>query len=203
MVTPLDCASTKVLLFTQRLTYPTLTQMVENGEDMSRYRYKFGKNEAGNDEFGLGEAKEKMVNLYPAYLKKTARAYLIPDEIGAYKLSLQMLAIDPFGIFALILTPTRELALQIGDQFAAFGRQLKLQCCVVIGGRHQMAQAQELSRRPHVLIATPGRLADHIESDPSGIARLLKTIRFLVLDEADRMLDGQYATQVDICTQFD
>uniref|UniRef100_A0A183BL91 RNA helicase n=1 Tax=Globodera pallida TaxID=36090 RepID=A0A183BL91_GLOPA len=111
---------------------------------------------------------------------------------------LQQLAIDPFGIFALILTPTRELALQIGDQFAAFGRQLKLQSCVVIGGRHQMAQAQELSRRPHVLIATPGRLADHIESDPSGIARLLKTIRFLVLDEADRMLDGQYATQLKV-----
>jgi ATP-dependent RNA helicase DDX49/DBP8 len=59
-----------------------------------------------------------------------------------------------------------------------------------------MVQAQELARRPHIVIATPGRLMDHIKSDPNGIAQLLKTIRFLVLDEADRMLDGQYALQV-------
>ncbi|KAL3089491.1 hypothetical protein niasHS_006875 [Heterodera schachtii] len=111
---------------------------------------------------------------------------------------LQQLAIDPYGIFALVLTPTRELALQIGDQFSAFGRQLKLQCSVIIGGRHQMAQAQELSRRPHIVIATPGRLVDHIESDRNGLARLLRTIRFLVLDEADRMLDDQYASQLKV-----
>jgi ATP-dependent RNA helicase DDX49/DBP8 len=66
------------------------------------------------------------------------------------------LAVDPYGIFALILTPTRELAFQIGEQFEAFGRQLSLKCSIIVGGRHQMAQAQELCRRPHILIATPG-----------------------------------------------
>lgn len=110
---------------------------------------------------------------------------------------LQQLAVDPFGIFALILTPTRELAFQIGEQFTVLGRQLNLKCSVIVGGRHQMTQAQELARRPHILIATPGRLADHILSDPNGIAHVLKTIRFFVLDEADRMLDGQYALQLE------
>ncbi|KAI1709950.1 DEAD/DEAH box helicase domain-containing protein [Ditylenchus destructor] len=109
---------------------------------------------------------------------------------------LEKLAVDPFGIFALVLTPTRELAFQIGDQFMALGKQINLQTIVIIGGRYQVIQAQELTRRPHIVVATPGRLADHIESDPEGIATLLKTIRFLVLDEADRMLDGQYALQL-------
>jgi len=67
---------------------------------------------------------------------------------------------------------------------------------VIVGGRHQLIQAQELCRRPHIVIATPGRLADHLESDPAGISKLLKTIKFLVLDEADRLLDGQYALQL-------
>ncbi|CAK5092098.1 unnamed protein product [Meloidogyne enterolobii] len=111
---------------------------------------------------------------------------------------LQQLSSDPFGIFALILTPTRELAFQIGDQFNALGRQLNLKCSIIVGGRHQMAQAQELVRRPHIVIATPGRLADHLQSDQLGIARLLSTIRFLVLDEADRLLDPAYALQLSI-----
>uniref|UniRef100_A0A914IER2 Lipoprotein n=1 Tax=Globodera rostochiensis TaxID=31243 RepID=A0A914IER2_GLORO len=83
-------------LFTQKLTNPTLTQMVQNGEDLSRYRYKFGKNEVG-----LMEAKEKMVSLYQAYLERTNTKlqkevrYQIPDEIGAYKLQLQMVHLKP------------------------------------------------------------------------------------------------------------
>ncbi|VDK38748.1 unnamed protein product [Anisakis simplex] len=51
-------------------------------------------------------------------------------------------------------------------------------------------------RRPHVVVATPGRLADHIRSEPDGLAKLFSKIAFLVLDEADRLLDGQYADQV-------
>lgn len=53
------------------------------------------------------------------------------------------------------------------------------------------------------MVATPGRLADHILSDGDGIAKVLMTIKFLVLDEADRMLDGQYALQVYYCFVLD
>uniref|UniRef100_A0A183CF13 Lipoprotein n=1 Tax=Globodera pallida TaxID=36090 RepID=A0A183CF13_GLOPA len=99
MVKPLNFAPPeKIELFTQKFPYPTLTQMVDNGEDMSRYRYKFGKYEAKNDEFALGGEKEKMVSLYQAYLERTniklqkesSPIYKIPDEIDVYKLSLQM-----------------------------------------------------------------------------------------------------------------
>ena len=57
---------------------------------------------------------------------------------------LQKLAVDPYGIFALVLTPTRELANQIADQFISFGRPINLKVCTVIGGMGQLEQANAL-----------------------------------------------------------
>jgi ATP-dependent RNA helicase DDX49/DBP8 len=101
---------------------------------------------------------------------------------------LQMLSRDPFGVYAVVLTPTRELAFQIRDQFAALGAPMQLREFVVVGGLDMMQQAQQLCRRPHVVIATPGRLADHVKSSV-GVADVLKRTRFLVMDEADRLLE--------------
>ncbi|XP_071434290.1 probable ATP-dependent RNA helicase DDX49 isoform X1 [Pithys albifrons albifrons] len=99
---------------------------------------------------------------------------------------LQVLAEDPYGIFCLVLTPTRELASQIAEQFRVLGKPLGLRDCVVVGGLDMVAQALELARKPHVVVATPGRLADHLRSSTTFS---LKKIRFLVLDEADRLLE--------------
>ncbi|CAB0037222.1 unnamed protein product [Trichogramma brassicae] len=108
---------------------------------------------------------------------------------------VQKLSEDPYGIFALILTPTRELAFQISDQFAVIGKSINLKKCTVVGGLDMMYQGQELSRRPHIVVATPGRLADHLEScDTFSLQR----IKFLVLDEADRLLGGNYDAQMSI-----
>lgn len=72
---------------------------------------------------------------------------------------LQKLAKDPYGIFALVLTPTRELAFQIRDQFLVFaGQTVNLRMSVIVGGMDMMKQSQELSDIPHIIIATPGRL---------------------------------------------
>ena len=72
---------------------------------------------------------------------------------------LQKLARDPYGIFALILTPTRELAYQINEQFKTFaGQNLNLRSTVITGGVDLMKQAAELADIPHVILATPGRL---------------------------------------------
>lgn len=60
-----------------------------------------------------------------------------------------------------------------------------------------MEQALSLSRRPHIVVATPGRLADHMESDATSLRQQLARLSFVVLDEADRLLDGQYSTQVE------
>ena len=108
---------------------------------------------------------------------------------------LQLLARDPFGVFALVLTPTRELAFQIEEQFAALGASIGLRQSVVVGGLDMMRQATDLCKRPHVVIATPGRLADHIKSS-HGVAAALKKTRFLVLDEADRLFEETFEKEL-------
>uniref|UniRef100_A0A8B9GUH7 RNA helicase n=1 Tax=Astyanax mexicanus TaxID=7994 RepID=A0A8B9GUH7_ASTMX len=99
---------------------------------------------------------------------------------------LQKLAEDPYGIFCLVLTPTRELAYQIAEQFRALGKPLGLRDCIIVGGMDMVAQGLELSKKPHIVVATPGRLADHIRSSDTFN---MKRIKFLILDEADRLLE--------------
>ncbi|GLI10681.1 DEAD/DEAH box family ATP-dependent RNA helicase [Paenibacillus tyrfis] len=88
-------------------------------------------------------------------------------------------------IRSLILTPTRELAIQISDNFKAYGRFLNLRSAVIVGGVSQKAQEQALEQGMDILIATPGRLIDLMNQ---GFADL-RHVQILVLDEADRMLD--------------
>ncbi|KAK5736533.1 putative RNA helicase [Elasticomyces elasticus] len=95
---------------------------------------------------------------------------------------------NPSGIYALILTPTRELALQIYEQILAIGSPQNTRVCLVTGGADMRSQAIELERRPHIVIATPGRLADHVLNSGEDTIRGLRRVRFLVLDEADRLL---------------
>lgn len=89
------------------------------------------------------------------------------------------------GIKALILTPTRELAIQIDESFAAYGRFTNIRHAVIFGGVGQKPQTDALERGVDVLVATPGRLLDLIGQ---GFIRLDK-LEYFVLDEADRMLD--------------
>ena len=89
------------------------------------------------------------------------------------------------NIRALILTPTRELALQIQENFVAYGKSLPLRSCVIFGGVGQQPQVEQLKRGVDILVATPGRLNDLIGQ---GFISLAK-IEIFVLDEADRMLD--------------
>ncbi|KAF3835295.1 hypothetical protein F7725_027853 [Dissostichus mawsoni] len=99
---------------------------------------------------------------------------------------VQKLSEDPYGIFCLVLTPTRELAYQIAEQFRVFGKPLGLKDCIVVGGMDMVSQALELSKQPHVVVATPGRLADHIRSSNTFS---MSRIQFLIMDEADRLLE--------------
>jgi ATP-dependent RNA helicase RhlE len=95
-------------------------------------------------------------------------------------------------IRVLVLTPTRELALQIDESFSNYGRHLPLRSAVVLGGVPIGAQIRALRQRPEVLVATPGRLLDLMGQ---GHARL-DQIEILVLDEADRMLDMGFVRDV-------
>ena len=90
------------------------------------------------------------------------------------------------GVQVLVLTPTRELALQVSEATAAYGSNLDdLRIATVVGGMPYGAQLKALSRRVDVLVATPGRLLDHLQARRVD----LSTVHTLVLDEADRMLD--------------
>jgi len=86
---------------------------------------------------------------------------------------------------ALILTPTRELAAQIGESIGRYGHQLALRHAVIFGGVGFNPQADRLRRGIDILVATPGRLLDHVAQQTLNLAH----IETLVLDEADRMLD--------------
>jgi ATP-dependent RNA helicase DDX47/RRP3 len=107
---------------------------------------------------------------------------------------LQSLLENPQRYFALILTPTRELAFQISEQFEALGSSVGVKCAVIVGGMDMMSQALILSKKPHILIATPGRLLDHLENT-KGFN--LKALKYLVMDEADRILNMDFEVEVD------
>ncbi|MBI4262497.1 DEAD/DEAH box helicase [Candidatus Uhrbacteria bacterium] len=93
----------------------------------------------------------------------------------------------------LILLPTRELALQVDEALRKLGSTIGLKTAVLIGGTGFGAQEQALRRKPHILIATPGRLVDHINQKTCT----LHTVRILVIDEADRMLDMGFAPDIE------
>ena len=115
---------------------------------------------------------------------------------------LQKWAEDPVGVYAIILTPTRELALQIFEQIKAISAPQSLKAILVTGGTEMRPQAIELSRRPHIVIATPGRLADHIHTSGADTAAGLRRVKVVVLDEADRLLasgPGSMLSDVETC----
>jgi ATP-dependent RNA helicase RhlE len=95
-------------------------------------------------------------------------------------------------IRGLILTPTRELAIQIAESFGNYGRNTKLKYTVIFGGVNQHSQVQTLQQGIDVLIATPGRLLDLMNQGYVD----LRHIQFFVLDEADRMLDMGFVHDV-------
>jgi ATP-dependent RNA helicase RhlE len=103
---------------------------------------------------------------------------------------LQRLSARPNGkrrrpVRALVLTPTRELAAQVGESVETYGRHLPLRCAVIFGGVKINPQIEQLRRGVDILVATPGRLLDHAGQKTVD----LSCIEILVLDEADRMLD--------------
>jgi ATP-dependent RNA helicase RhlE len=119
---------------------------------------------------------------------KTA-AFAIPI---LQNLSLSNIKSRTGGIRALILAPTRELAIQISDSFSDYGKGLKLRHMVVYGGVSQNPQTTTLRKGVDIVIATPGRLIDLMNQ---GFIKLDK-VEFFILDEADRMLDMGFAPDI-------
>lgn len=101
---------------------------------------------------------------------------------------------DQSPYYACILSPTRELAQQIKETFDSLGTIMGARTTCIVGGMNMMDQARDLMRKPHIIIATPGRLMDHLENTKGFSLRKLK---FLVMDEADRLLDMEFGPVLD------
>ncbi|KAI1308116.1 DEAD-domain-containing protein [Xylaria venustula] len=135
---------------------------------------------AGRDIIGLAETGSG----------KTA-AFVLPI--------LQSLLEHPSPLYALILAPTRELAQQIGQQVDALGATISVRSCTIVGGLDMVAQGIALGKKPHVIVATPGRLLDHLEKT-KGFK--LNALKYLVIDEADRLLDMDFGPVLDKLLKF-
>ena len=85
-------------------------------------------------------------------------------EITQIVSSFQSLLENPQRLYALVLTPTRELAYQISEQFDKLGKEIGVKTVVLVGGMDMVEQAVLLGKRPHIIIATPGRLMDHLQN---------------------------------------
>mmetsp|Transcript_2209 Transcript_2209/g.5896 ORF Transcript_2209/g.5896 Transcript_2209/m.5896 type:complete len:678 (+) Transcript_2209:210-2243(+) len=109
---------------------------------------------------------------------------------------LHKLALDPYGIYAVVVSPTRELAKQIHQQVLALGSSYNVESALVVGGMDPTKQSSVLEhRKPHFVVATPGRLAELLRGpSPPRLAH----VRFLVLDEADRLLAAHSGFEKDV-----
>ncbi len=105
---------------------------------------------------------------------------------------LHRLALKKSGGRALILLPTRELALQVEEALAKVGSAFRVKTAVLIGGAPLRPQLMQLRANPDIIVATPGRLMDHLQNGAVD----LRTVDIVVLDEADRMLDMGFAPQI-------
>lgn len=107
---------------------------------------------------------------------------------------LQALMDKPQPFFGLVLAPTRELAYQISEAFEALGSTISVRSVVLVGGMDMVPQAIAIGKKPHILVATPGRLLDHLENT-KGFS--LRNLKYLVMDEADRLLDMDFGPIID------
>jgi ATP-dependent RNA helicase DDX5/DBP2 len=125
----------------------------------------------GRDLIGLAQtgSGKTLVYALPAIVHINSQPFLLPGD----------------GPIALFLAPTRELAIQIQEEFDKFGTSSKIRSAAVYGGVSKVEQMQLVSKGAEVIVATPGRLIDFLIGTKVSLAR----VTYLVLDEADRMLD--------------
>jgi superfamily II DNA/RNA helicase len=101
------------------------------------------------------------------------------------------------GTYILALSPTREIAQQTGEVFENFAKSFGMKVVVCIGGANINEEKEALASSPHIIVATPGRLCDHLERGNVW----LDFIQCLIFDEADRMLEMGFAKQIDLITE--
>lgn len=116
-------------------------------------------------------------------------------KTGAFALPVLHRLLDkPRAFDTLVLSPTRELAIQIAQQFEALGVAIAAKVATLVGGVDHTQQAVQLGKKPHVVVGSPGRVTDHLENT-KGFT--ISSLGHLVLDEADRLLDMDFEEEID------
>jgi len=107
--------------------------------------------------------------------------------------------LDPTKAYtqSIIMTPTRELAIQISDELKSFATQKKFNTCLLYGGQSYNTEIAALRRKPQIIIGTPGRIKDHLNKKRLDISK----IDYFILDEADEMLNVWFKEEIDIIMQ--
>ena len=150
----------------------------------------------------IGYKAPTLVQMQTIPLALAGHDVLVSSQTGSGKTaSFVIPAVERFkgknGTYILALSPTREIAQQTGAVFEAFGAPLGLKTVVCIGGASIPAEKEALASSPHIIVATPGRLCDHLERGNVW----LDFIQCLIFDEADRMLEMGFAKQIDTITE--
>jgi ATP-dependent RNA helicase DDX47/RRP3 len=135
---------------------------------------------AGNDVIGLAETGSGKTGAYAIpILQELLKTADKKSKVG----------------FALVVLPTRELADQVAETFLALGARIGVKVTVLVGGVDMAEQAIALGKQPHIIVGTPGRVLDHLQHT-RGFK--LSSLRFLVLDEADRLLDMEFEKEINL-----
>ncbi len=147
------------------------------------------------DEIGFKETFPIQAQAIPLMLKGKdviGQAHTGTGKTAAFSLPI-LQKIDPnVPIQALIVTPTRELALQVTNEFKRFAKYIPMSIVTIYGGQSINVQFQALKRGANIVVATPGRLIDHIKRGSIS----LDNVKFVVLDEADKMLDMGFVEDI-------
>ena len=107
---------------------------------------------------------------------------------------LSELSKDPYGLYSIILEPTRELVLQVEEKLKLFSTGFNLRMCSIIGGEDHTTQMKELDKIPHIIIATPGRLVTFLENN---YIKLIQNLKYFVMDEFDQLLNDTIKPDID------
>jgi len=112
---------------------------------------------------------------------------------------LSELSKDPYGLYSIILEPTRELVIQVEEKLKLFSTGFNLRMCSIIGGEDYTTQLKELDKIPHIIIATPGRLVTFLENN---YIKLVQNLKYFVMDEFDQLLNDTIKPDIEKIIKF-
>ncbi len=142
----------------------------------------------------LTEVQEKVIPLALEDQNIIVRSQTGSGKTAAFAIPVcEKIEVEQKNPQVLVLTPTRELAVQLKQDIANIGRFKRIRCAAIFGRQPMETQIRELRQRVHVIVGTPGRTFDHMERNTVNLAE----IKYLIIDEADKMLDMGFIEQVE------